>query len=415
MKLILKFILFSIFFWQFSVSAQNSPNLDDYILLANKNSPLLNDYNNQKYSLQIDSLKFKADNGFKINGLSDASYSPLIAGWGYNGSVAAGRNLAAIIRVSRDILSKKNRSAKYRNFSLSIQQILNQSSITTTQINKAIAEQYIITYAAQQKYLVTQEIVTLLEKEDLILKTLAQKTVFKQTDYLSFKVTLQQNILAMEQQHAEWLNNFAGLNYLAGKIDESLPTLAAPNLSLHFTSDYNNSIYAESYKTDSLKILNEADIINYEYQPKLSVYADGGYSSALISAPYKNFGASVGLSLNIPIYDGHKKKLSLQQNKLSQNTLEEYNQFRKSQFQIQVKQLQNQIKEYQQIIQTANEQMYYAKTLVEANLKQLPTGDIHIADFILSINNYINLKSGMVNYEATLSNLYNHLQNITLP
>jgi outer membrane protein TolC len=179
--------------------------------------------------------------------------------------------------------------------------------------------------------------------------------------------------------------------------------------------DFEKSIYADSYKTDSLKLNNDAKIIHFDYQPKLSVYADGGYSSALQNTPYKNFGSSVGLSLNFLIYDGHKRKMSLEQNKLSQNTLEKYNQFKKVQYQIQIQQLETQIQEYQKMISTAKEQILYAKTLIDAQLKQLPTGDVRVADFILSINNYINLKLGLVTYQTNLDNLNNHLQNLILP
>lgn len=394
--------------------AQNSSSLDDYISLAQKNSPLLNDFNNQQFSLKLDSLKLRADYATKVNALGDAYYSPLFGTWGYNGTVASGQNLAALVRVSKDILSKKNKDTRFSSYSIGIQQLLNQSKITELQLKRAVTEQYINTFAAQKKYEVNQEIVHLLEQEDIILKKLTQNVVFKQTDYLSFKVTLQQNILALQQQHADWLNNFATLNYLVGKVENDLQKLDAPKLEILATKDFDNSIYSETYKTDSLKLSNDAKIINFDYQPKISVYADGGYSSALTYTPYKNFGSSIGLSVSVPIYDGHKRKMSLEQNKLAQNTLEGYNKFRKDQYQIQVQQLETQIKEYHKMIATAKEQIVYSKTLIDANLKQLPTGDVRVADVILSINNYINLKLGLVGYETTVDNLNNHLQNMVV-
>jgi outer membrane protein TolC len=408
------FSVLLLFFVQL-IFAQNHLTLEDYRSLAKNNSPLLNDFNNQRFSLKLDSLKLRADYGVKVNGLGDASYSPLFGSWGYNGSVAAGQNLAALVRVSKELLGKKNKETRFSNYSLSMQQMLNQSAITELQLNRLVTEQYINTYAAQQKYKVNQEIVKVLQQEDLILKKLTQNVVFKQTDYLSFKVTLQQNILAMEQQKADWLNNFATLNYIAGNLNSDFSSLEKPNIQSGLPKAFDESIYKESYKTDSLKLANDAKIINLDYQPKISVYADGGYSSALLNTPYKNFGTSVGLSLNIPIYDGHKRKISLEQNKLSQHSLEKYNQSRKTQYQIQIHQLEEQIRQNQMMLKTANEQLVYAKTLIEANLKQLPTGDVRVADFILSINNYINLKLGLVTYETTIENLKNHLQNLILP
>lgn len=64
--------------------------------------------------------------------------------------------------------------------------------------------------------------------------------------------------------------------------------------------------------------------------------------------------------------------------------------------------------------EVANEQMKYAETLIEANLKQLPTGDVKVVDFILSINNYLNLKSGLVQFKTNLYNLHNQLHNLII-
>lgn len=397
------------------VFAQKSTTLEEYLTLAKENSPLLNDYNNQRYSLKIDSLKLRADYGIQVTGMGDLSAAPLIHNWGYNGgTLNSGRNLDAVVRISKDLLGNKNMNTRLAKYSLEMKQLTNQSRISEVQLSKAVTEQYINTYSTQQKYAVAQEVVQLLEQEDLILKELTRKATFKQTDYLSFKVTLQQNILAMQQQYADWQNNYATLNYLVGRVDTTLHRLQAPLLPTGQPAPFSRSMYAEGYKADSLKLTNEARIINYDYQPKLSLYVDGGYSSALTATPYKNFGTSAGISLTVPIYDGNKRKKALQQNRLAQNTRKDYNDFEHQQYQQQTVQIEGQIRQYKQMLTTAEEQLNYAQALIKANLEQLPSGDVKVADFILSINNYINLKSGLVQYQTTLNNLYNQLQNLTL-
>ena len=62
----------------------------------------------------------------------------------------------------------------------------------------------------------------------------------------------------------------------------------------------------------------------------------------------------------------------------------------------------------------AKEQMVYSRTLIDANAKQLPTGDVKVVDFILSINNYLNLKVNSIQYQATLYSLHNQLQNLII-
>ena len=394
--------------------AQEAKSLDDYLSRAKSNSPLLNDYNNQVYSLKIDSLKLKAEYGFQVEGYGDLTYPTSINGWGYNGSLYTEQNLAAIVRVTKDLLGKRNLNSRLANYNLEIQQTLNKSEITIQTLNRAVTEQYIHTYASQQQYDIVKEIVQLLEQEDNVLNELTKTAVFKQTDYLTFKVILQQNMLELKQRGSEWQNNYAILNYLSGIVDTSLPKLEPPTMYTDDFVPFDESVYAQSYQTDSLKIVNEARIIRYDYIPRLSVYADGGYSSALASAPYKNFGFSAGLSLTVPIYDGNKKKKLLLQNQIAEDTRTKYNEFARNQYRQQIVQIQGQIKQYNQMTEVANEQMKYAETLIEANLKQLPTGDVKVVDFILSINNYLNLKSGLVQFKTNLYNLHNQLHNLII-
>ena len=167
----LLYIIFSVYLMVVTIGfAQENVTLTDYLVAAKKNSPLLNSYNNQRYSLQIDSLKLKADYGIHVSGVGDASYSPLIHGWGYNGSSTTGQNLAAVVRISKDLLGKENLNTRLANYSLEIRQLLNQSEITTIQLNRLVTDQYITSWTAQQKYSIVQEIVQLLEQEDIVLK-----------------------------------------------------------------------------------------------------------------------------------------------------------------------------------------------------------------------------------------------------
>ena len=59
----------------------------------------------------------------------------------------------------------------------------------------------------------------LLKKEDSLLKILTQNNVYRQTDYLSFVVTLQQQLLTTSQLEIQYNFDYAALNYLAGIVD----------------------------------------------------------------------------------------------------------------------------------------------------------------------------------------------------
>ena len=214
-KLIL-FLIFSFLNTGF-FTAQNT--LDYFLKTSQQNNPNLKDFANQMRITALDSIKMRKEFGFKVNGIADASYSPVINGYGYTGNTTInGNNLTFLGRVSRDFLSKKNYNAKLNSFSLAVQQIINQKNFSALNLRKAITEQYLLAYEAQEQTKIDKEIIYIFGQEDIILKKLTQKSVFRQTDYLSFKVTQQQNELQLKQHLADFQNNLACCNcFLAMK------------------------------------------------------------------------------------------------------------------------------------------------------------------------------------------------------
>lgn len=408
---LIRSLLFSVLFFSCTKIYAQSNTLSYFLATAQSNSPLLNDYNNQVISNKIDSLKLKATYGFIVTGEGTAGYSPNIKGWGYDNALTNGQSLFAGVRVAKEIISRNNLNTRLAGINANIAQILAQKNISIQTLNKQITDQYIATYASQQQYNLSKEIIHLLDQEDVVLKKLTQSAVFKQTDYLTFKVTLQQNELTLEQQKADWQNNYSLLKYLSGIVDDSFEPVEKPDFIEKLNpAAFDESIYNKAFQADSLKLSNDAKIIEYNYKPKITAFSDSGYQSSFTTTPYKNFGMSVGVGVTIPIYDGHQKKMLLQQNQLSLDTRKKYLEQTQRQYQQQILQVNNQIGQYDKMINTANQQITYAKTLVEANAKQLPTGDVRMVDFILSISNLLSLKGNIIQYNTTLFNLKNQLQ-----
>ena len=87
------------------------------------------------------------------------------------------------------------------------------------------------------------------------------------------------------------------------------------NISTEQTTHY------QQFVLDSLKIQNFYELLKYSYQPKINLMGDAGYNTTFIYQAQKNFGASVGLNLYIPIYDGKQRKLQTSKLKLSQRNI----------------------------------------------------------------------------------------------
>ncbi|MBS1664339.1 MAG: TolC family protein [Bacteroidetes bacterium] len=368
-------------------------NLDYYLGQAKDNSPLLKDYQNQLLSLGVDSQLVRASYRPQVNGLSTNSYAPVIGGIGYDNAISNGGQLAAQVQVTKTFVSKNNLNTQFQTISLDRNTIGNTAAIAKRDLKKTITAQYIIAYGDMVAMNFTRETLALLQKEEIILKALTQTNVYKQTDYLTFFVTLQQQQLLYRQSEIQFRNDFNMLNYLCGITDTGSASLPDPNIKLFTLPDAYTSDFYRQYTIDSLKNLNQRSVINYSYKPKLSAFADAGYLSSLAYEAQKNFGTSFGLTLNVPIYDGKQKRLKFQKLDIAERTRTDYRDFFLRQYGQQIAQLTQQLSATESLIDEIKGQIKYANTLIEVNAKLLETGNIQITELVLAINTWLNARN----------------------
>ena len=108
-----------------------------------------------------------------------------------------------------------------------------------------------------------REIYDLLKKEEAILKTLTEKNVYRQTDYLTFLVTLQQQDLLSKQLRIQFQNDFATLNYSCGIIDTALLHCKNRKFPCPLLPDISSSAFFRQFTIDSLKLANSRALIGF--------------------------------------------------------------------------------------------------------------------------------------------------------
>jgi outer membrane protein TolC len=384
-------ILFCLQLVGFALAQKN--NLDYFINQALANSPFLKDYRSQILSFSLDSQIIRAGLKTQVNGISNNSYAPIIHGWGYDEVITNGQQISGLIQVSKAFFSNKTIASQVANLQIQSQSASNNIKITEQDLVKTITDQYIVTYGEQLQLDFNNEIIALLKKEDSLLKVLTQNNVYRQTDYLSFTVTLQQQMLNTSQLVIQYNFDYAGLNYLAGIVDTATAALEDPQLNSLTFGDYTNSIFYHQFVLDSLKLANDRLLIDLTYRPKINAYADGGYNSSLTYKPYKNLGTSIGLNLTVPIYDGRQKKLQYAKIDIQEKTRQNKKDFFLRQRNQQILQLMQQLNATNKLIDQINKQIKYTETLITVNEKLLATGDIRLTDFILTLNNYFNARN----------------------
>jgi outer membrane protein TolC len=391
-------ILFLLPFFSFG---QNR-DLNFYIQQSLKNDPRIFELHNQILQNKVDSQLIVAGNKWQVTGSANGYIAPIVNGWGYDEPITNGQQLSALVGLNKHIYNKRNLSLRFESLQLQNDSLNNTVAIQNQDIKKSIISQYITAYGDQLQLELNDHVIDLLSKEEQILKVLTQKNVYKQSDYLSFLVTLQQQKLTRNQTWIQYKMDYDSLNYLAGIIDTSTQRLAAPNLQVIKNYKARESPFFMSYKFDSLRIQNERMLAEVQYRPTVNLFADAGYQSTFTVTPYKNFGYSFGINLSVPIFNGGQKQLEFEKMNIRERTLQQKREFFSNQYEQQVQQLEQQLNDLESLTATINKQIQYLETLIKVNGKLLETGDIKITDYVLALNNYITAKNLVVQNQMAL-------------
>ncbi len=406
MKKTITAVIFIIFC---AVAQAQQKDLDFFIGQALGNSPLLKDYQHQVLSNQVDSQRLLASYKPQVNGSSNALYAPVIAGVGYDGAITNGGQLTAVVGVNQALVSRKYMSTQFETLHLQNQGIENTARVSEQDLIRTITTQYIIAWGDLQQLNFAKEINSLLKKEETLLKKLTESNVYRQTDYLTFLVTRQQQELSIRQLGLQLQNDYATLNYLSGRMDTADALLPEPVLLVRPLPDPGQSVFFRQFTIDSLVLNNNRKMIDLGYKPRASLFADAGYNSTFAYKGYRNFGTSFGMSITVPIFDGRQRKMQYSKISLAERTRTGYLDFFTHQYSQQRAQLQQQLKATADLIADINHQVKYAEGLINVNIKLLETGDARIADLVIAINNYLTARNLLTQNKVSRLQIINQL------
>jgi outer membrane protein TolC len=311
--------------------------------------------------------------------------------------------------VNQQVVGKENLNTQFRTLQLQNQTLGNTAKISEQDLKRTVSAQYIQTYSDMQQMQFAREIITQLKKEEGVLKRLTERNVYKQAEYLTFIVAVKQEELVLRQSELQYKNDYAGLNYLCGLYDTTVVSLAEPPVAAHELPDPSQSAFFHQFTLDSLMLANSRDLIAFNYKPKLSLYADGGYMSSFTYQAYKNFGISTGMSLTVPIYDGHQRKIQYNKLTLAEQTRVGYREFYLRQYDQQLAQLRQQLTGTENLMVEIGAEVSYSESLIRVNAKLLETGDVRIADYIIALNGYLNARYLLIQNKVTRMQIINQI------
>lgn len=386
---------------QFPSFAQEK-SLDFFINQGLIHSPVLKDINNQVNSNLVDSMLVKAGQKPQVSYKGLLYYAPVINGIGYSEVITNISNISSVVYVSQRIFNQKTIEAQYSKSGIQNLALRISSKITENELRKVITLQYLLACSVSNDITFNRDLLSSSKDEELILRQLVEKGLYKQVDYLSFMVELKAQELLLNDLQIQYQKEVSALHVLCGLPDTAYEQLALPEIKLNSPVSAANSPFFNRFVADSLKIQNEKLLVDRNYKPSINWFSDAGLLNDLPRDISKNFGFSMGLSLSVPIYDGQQRRLNYEKLKIAENTRTNYAGYFKQQFSQQLQQLYMELKKTQEIIPQVNQQLGFAESVIKQEKYLINAGNISVTDYVTALKNYISIKRNLNQYQVKI-------------
>ena len=387
----------------------NAQSLDFYINKGLDNSPLLKDLSNQLLTGKLDSLLIQASYKPQVNQVSQVMYVPSSTNFGYDQAITNGGNYSAVLNVVQPLFNKKIRNNQFQSISLLNQTIEADAKISANDLKQGITSQYLTAYANYTLIQFNQSTLNLLNNEQGLLKSLADQGIYPQTDLMNLSISVTTQKITIRQAFIQYKNSLAVLNFICGINDTSTIILNKPDISLHNSFNMANSPAMIKFRVDSLKNVNSKLLIDLNYRPKLSAFADAGFMATQPQNIPHNFGTSFGLNFSLPVYDGKQRKLQYDKTLLAENSRLDNKAFYTSQYKQQINQLTEQLKLTEDLILSIRNQLSGQEKLIALYKIEIEKGLVRFLDFLTTVNNYTQTKNTLTVSEMNRLQIINQM------
>ncbi|TDY60743.1 outer membrane efflux protein [Algibacter lectus] len=382
--------------------AQENRMLDFFVNKAKENTPVIKENNNLLKIGEIQSSIIKAqNNAFQVNTTSellvapyfnnngkviDITTTPSINAIGYDVGVTNGGLYSAQINVTKNLFNQAITDNLLFQNKISSNSIGLSSEEITHNIVKNITDAYILAYQLQLQENFTKDILKDLEKRLQVVELLVKRAVLMESDYLLLQLDIEGKKLELQQIQNNLKTAINQLYSLSGMPIGTIEKLEAPNFNT--ASEPSKFFYQKKFKNDSLQIVANQKIFENQYKPQVTAYANTGLNAVEIPNLYRRFGASAGLRLTIPIYDGKQRKYNAQQSILKEENLNFYKENTKVQLENNIATIEQQIVALEDNMALLNKQLDKQQNILEIYKGKLVQGQISIVDYLNVIQNY---------------------------
>lgn len=403
-SLVISFICFA-----FTPVLGQQATLDYFIDHALKSDPNIrtNVNNQQLYTLQaqlIDAqnkkpqLAFTSDYlfvpYFGSNGhVISITPNPSDNAFGYDIGLTNGGTYATQMQATLNLFNKKIISAlQDQNTGLA-----NANSYAKGQLEhdlrRAITDQYILVYQAQQQEEYLNSIINEINERRPTVEALVKRGLLQQSDYLLLEIELNTRQNDLSTARIAEVNAYGTLKNLSIVSDTGLAKLQEPALSIAVNP--NTFYFKQKFKLDSLNLVLQQNAFNTKYLPTLTLGGNGGMLASDFTNIPHNVGFDVSLHLNIPIYDGHQRKIVESQNKVAQQNII----YARDNFTVQQKNYLESVHKQIDLFNQSNVQLQglidKQELLLKLDAEKLQSGQLSIIEYVKSLQDYAAAKQSL--------------------
>lgn len=388
--------LLSVFLLASTGFSQNT--LDYYLKAARENNPVVKENLSLKEKAAIQEKKIKAEyQGPKIYATGEANYSPLIPNKddpkavGYDVAITDGGLIAANLNAVQPIFNQSVRETLKQQAQASGEAGAVQASLTLHQLEKEVTDQYIVTYQSLSQIEFTKEIREQLLKQKEIIEALAKNGMYESSDILLLDIEIQNQTTQLNELQSVYNQNIYALNSQCGISGPSNADLSPPDIELR--KDILQTRFMDKFRSDSLQEVLNLQVSNLKYKPQFNLYGNTGLKAIEFSDIQRKFGAAIGLTALIPIYDGHQRNYSEQQTQINLQDIGNYRQNFLVQKNNRQQALFSSLGLLEKKIEIIHAQIGNYEKLIELYRKELQAGNLEIINYMNTIRLYTSLQN----------------------
>ncbi|TLV01392.1 TolC family protein [Dyadobacter luticola] len=402
-------------------------DLGSYISHAQQNSPLINDNNNlaEANLAEVDRLKafytkpqiavtatylfapvISTNEGttrFEPNSNGAANYI------GYDLGASNGGQYIAQLSLTQPLFNKSRARIAGEQFQVNAQINRNLAAISGHDIEKLITDQFILCQQDLQQIRYVDQMGQLLLRQKAIVAKLVEPGIYKRSDLslLNIEYTSTQSLLATYR--ASYRRDLMDLNILSGINDTTLIDLVPADLQLNAAPAH--SLFLAKYDLDSASLASSQTVFELKYKPQLNLFASAGLNAIYAPTIPQRLGASAGLSLVYPLFDGHQKVFTRKKTQILLGSVSFNRQNFINQNSVRKAKFLSELASYNERENLASEQLAEYNTLLNTYKKEILTGQLSIVIYLTTLKNMATAQRDLALLTAqkqVLINAYNY-------